>query len=186
MCEDALTLHQQTGTSQVIGGGARYAEDKIIQHDGCGEVVIQDFYADTFGKVYRLVLLLILSSSYPRPVIPSSFSFVFFSFFAFCCFYLGGASNQLNHRCSSCGNCKKQCKRDVKISGVIAKNGKWLAGANSNYGDTVVIKKTCAQNVKKICSSFMGNTNGKEPAELTTGPDDKVCLYNTSDISSNC
>ena len=84
VCEDALTLHQQAGTSQVIGGGARYAEDKIIQHDGCGEVVIQDFYADTFGKVYRLVLPLALSSSYPRPVISSSFSFLLFSFFAFC------------------------------------------------------------------------------------------------------
>ena len=130
----------------------------------------------------------------PRPILllpPSRhFLFVFLSpffllrfLFFFC---LGSASNQLKHRCSSCGNCKKQCKRDVKISGVIAKNGKWLAGANSNYGDTVVIKKTCTQNVKKICSSFMGNTNGNEPVELTTGPDEKVCLYNTSDISSNC
>lgn len=53
VCEDALTLLQESGTSYVIGGGAKSASDKIIQHNGKGTVVVTDFYANTFGKVYR-------------------------------------------------------------------------------------------------------------------------------------
>lgn len=173
--------HRRWGT---VRGGQNHPTRWLRR--GCDPGLLRRYVRQGLPVSFAPLPTLLLPSSYPHVVIPSSFPFFLFSFFAFCCFYLGGASNQLNHRCSSCGNCKKQCKRDVKISGVIAKNGKWLAGANSNYGDTVVIKKTCTQNVKKICSSFMGNTNGKEPVELTTGPDEKVCLYNTSDISSNC
>lgn len=50
---DALTIKQTSGTSNVIGGGAFHADDKIIQHNGGGTVNIKDFYAEDFGKVYR-------------------------------------------------------------------------------------------------------------------------------------
>ncbi|KAI5781565.1 pectate lyase [Geopyxis carbonaria] len=53
VCEDALTLLQSGGTSTITGGGARGAEDKVIQHNGLGTVVITDFYVDDFGKLYR-------------------------------------------------------------------------------------------------------------------------------------
>lgn len=53
VCEDALTIKQSSGTSYIIGGGARAAEDKVIQHNGGGTVSIRDFYVDDFGKLYR-------------------------------------------------------------------------------------------------------------------------------------
>lgn len=88
MCEDALTIKQTSGTSTVTGGGAKGAEDKVIQHNGGGTLIIKDFFVQDFGKLWR-----------------------------------------------SCGNCKSgQTKRVVEISGVVAKDGKLLAGANENYG----------------------------------------------------
>ncbi|KAI8816492.1 pectate lyase [Fimicolochytrium jonesii] len=52
VCEDALTL-KGDGNALVYGGGARAAEDKIIQHNGLGEVWIEKFSATDFGKLYR-------------------------------------------------------------------------------------------------------------------------------------
>ncbi|KAF8867680.1 pectate lyase-domain-containing protein [Infundibulicybe gibba] len=55
VCEDALTI-EQTGAndvSTVNGGGAFGAEDKIVQHNGAGRVVINNFFASDFGKLYR-------------------------------------------------------------------------------------------------------------------------------------
>jgi hypothetical protein len=55
VCEDALSIKGGTDSSvsTVIGGGARNADDKIIQHNGKGSVIIDGFYAETFGKLYR-------------------------------------------------------------------------------------------------------------------------------------
>ncbi|KAG9405274.1 hypothetical protein AC1031_004382 [Aphanomyces cochlioides] len=53
--EDALTIKGGSASSvtKIIGGGARSAEDKIIQHNGAGTVSIEGFYAQDFGKLYR-------------------------------------------------------------------------------------------------------------------------------------
>ncbi|GAB9477148.1 Pectate lyase [Globisporangium polare] len=55
VCEDALSIKggSASSVSKVIGGGARYAEDKVIQHNGPGSVSIDGFYAQDFGKLYR-------------------------------------------------------------------------------------------------------------------------------------
>lgn len=53
VCEDALTIKQESGVSYVIGGGAKGASDKVIQHNGGGTVNVQGFYATDFGKLYR-------------------------------------------------------------------------------------------------------------------------------------
>ncbi|KAH9156474.1 hypothetical protein LEN26_003239 [Aphanomyces euteiches] len=42
-----------SSVAKVIGGGARNADDKIIQHNGAGTVSIEGFYAQDFGKLYR-------------------------------------------------------------------------------------------------------------------------------------
>ncbi|KAG6623070.1 Polysaccharide lyase [Phytophthora cinnamomi] len=39
--------------TRVLGGGARYADDKVIQHNGLGTVIIDGFFAQDFGKLYR-------------------------------------------------------------------------------------------------------------------------------------
>lgn len=53
VCEDALTIKQTSGTSYVIGGGARGAEDKVLQHNGGGTLSISNFYVQDFAKLYR-------------------------------------------------------------------------------------------------------------------------------------
>ncbi|KAF7548390.1 hypothetical protein G7046_g8696 [Stylonectria norvegica] len=53
VCEDALTLKQESGTSHIIGGGAFHAADKIVQFNGRGTVEISNFYAEDYGKLVR-------------------------------------------------------------------------------------------------------------------------------------
>uniref|UniRef100_H3GY53 Probable pectate lyase F n=1 Tax=Phytophthora ramorum TaxID=164328 RepID=H3GY53_PHYRM len=55
VCEDALSIKggDASSVSRVLGGGARYADDKVIQHNGLGTVIIDGFYAQDFGKLYR-------------------------------------------------------------------------------------------------------------------------------------
>ncbi|KAH8826096.1 pectate lyase C [Flagelloscypha sp. PMI_526] len=53
VCEDAITIKQSSGTSRINYGGAKNADDKIVQHNGGGTVIINSFYAQDFGKVYR-------------------------------------------------------------------------------------------------------------------------------------
>ncbi|TQN65850.1 putative pectate lyase E [Colletotrichum shisoi] len=52
VCEDALTM-KGDGDGTVLGGGARGARDKVIQHDGRGTVTIVGFTVVDFGKLYR-------------------------------------------------------------------------------------------------------------------------------------
>ncbi|KAF5335226.1 hypothetical protein D9758_014769 [Tetrapyrgos nigripes] len=53
VCEDAITIKQTSGTSRINYGGAKNADDKIVQHNGGGTVIINSFYAENFGKLYR-------------------------------------------------------------------------------------------------------------------------------------
>ncbi|KAJ2914499.1 hypothetical protein MD484_g5900, partial [Candolleomyces efflorescens] len=53
VCEDAITIKQSSGTSRINYGGAKGASDKIVQHNGGGKVIINSFYAENFGKLYR-------------------------------------------------------------------------------------------------------------------------------------
>ena len=53
VCEDAITFLQSSGTSNIIGGGAFKASDKIVQFNGFGTVNIKNFYANDYGKVAR-------------------------------------------------------------------------------------------------------------------------------------
>jgi hypothetical protein len=53
--EDAATL-KGTNANQVMtidGGGAQKASDKIFQHNGPGTMIIRNFCAQDFGKLYR-------------------------------------------------------------------------------------------------------------------------------------
>jgi hypothetical protein len=37
VCEDAITIRQSSGTSTITGGGAKNADDKVVQHNGGGQ-----------------------------------------------------------------------------------------------------------------------------------------------------
>lgn len=53
--EDAATFtsESESDVMTVRCGGARQAADKIFQHNGRGTVIIDTFFAEGFGKVYR-------------------------------------------------------------------------------------------------------------------------------------
>jgi len=53
VCEDAVTIKQKSGTSRINYGGAKGASDKVVQHNGGGKVIINSFYVQDFGKLYR-------------------------------------------------------------------------------------------------------------------------------------
>ncbi|KAL4155484.1 hypothetical protein PRNP1_007594 [Phytophthora ramorum] len=55
VCEDALSIKGGTASSvsTVTGGGARSADDKVIQHNGLGSVKIDGFYGEDISKLYR-------------------------------------------------------------------------------------------------------------------------------------
>lgn len=55
VCEDAFTIKNQDAgaTTNVIGGGAFGAEDKVLQHNGAGTMSISGFTVGSFGKLYR-------------------------------------------------------------------------------------------------------------------------------------
>ncbi|WQF88935.1 Putative Cellulose-binding domain, fungal, pectate lyase PlyH/PlyE, pectin lyase/virulence factor [Colletotrichum destructivum] len=53
VCEDAITLKQDSGSSTIIGGGAFKASDKVVQFNGRGTVTIRDFYVEDYGKLVR-------------------------------------------------------------------------------------------------------------------------------------
>ncbi|QRW24146.1 pectate lyase [Rhizoctonia solani] len=116
LLESGATLSQSSGTTTITGGGAKNADDKVIQHNGGGLVKIDSYCVQDFGKLYR-----------------------------------------------SCGNCSTQVKREVQISNIIARNGKVLAGVNSNYGDVATIdtKTNSYTSVKSICNTYQGNDKSR-------------------------
>lgn len=88
----------------------------------------------------------------------------------------------------SCGNCSTQYKRSVIINDVdVTAPMNSIVGINSNYGDTAALRKVRIHgdgNKKiKTCVRFEGNSSGKEPKELGTGPDGTSCKFVSSDIS---
>ncbi|PSN73814.1 pectin lyase-like protein, partial [Corynespora cassiicola Philippines] len=52
VCEDAITA-LRAGTVRITGGGAQNADDKVVQANGRGEVIIRDYTVVNVGKVYR-------------------------------------------------------------------------------------------------------------------------------------
>jgi len=137
--EDAATQKgSKSGQVMTInGGGARAAADKVFQHNGPGTMVIENFFVDGFGKLYR-----------------------------------------------SCGNCSKQFQRTVRISNVIARSGKALAGVNQNYNDSATFSNITIVGSSKpsICDRYQGNNTGAEPTKIGSGIAPPWCNYASSDI----
>ncbi|KAG9081302.1 hypothetical protein FRC06_005659 [Ceratobasidium sp. 370] len=53
VCEGAITIKQTSGQSNIIGGGAKGAENEVIQHNGGGTVKIDSYCVQNFGYMYR-------------------------------------------------------------------------------------------------------------------------------------
>jgi pectate lyase len=64
----------------------------------------------------------------------------------------------------SCGNCSSQCKRNVYIEGVTARDGGEVAGINLNYGDTATLRNVCTD-ADHPCVFYNGCAGGCEPSK---------------------
>jgi pectate lyase len=54
VCDDAVTaVSGSSGTVTIDGGGARGAHDKLFQDNSHGKFIIQNFYGERLGKMYR-------------------------------------------------------------------------------------------------------------------------------------
>ena len=53
--EDAATFRASnaSATMTIECAGAKHASDKVLQHNGPGTMIVRQFYADDFGKLYR-------------------------------------------------------------------------------------------------------------------------------------
>lgn len=88
----------------------------------------------------------------------------------------------------SCGNCRTQVKRTIVLTDIdITAPLKAVVGVNANYGDTATLSRIRVhgdpRKKTKTCVRFKGNSTGKEPTELGTGPDAKTCKFKASDIT---
>lgn len=154
VCEDAISIKNDKAGSQswIIGGGAYHASDKVVQHNGCGTVNIINYVSTQRHLSYLL----------PCPYILCPYILLFLDHDNRSLTKLKQYVEDYGKLYRSCGNCSKQCKRNVYIEGVTAKNGDLLVGINSNYGDTATIKNTCSD-AKTKCQMFKGCAGGCEP-----------------------
>ncbi|MGR3935527.1 pectate lyase [Streptomyces sp. BRA346] len=139
--EDAATFRGTGKTYNVIGGGARKAEDKIFQFNGGGMLNISNFAGQDFSTFVR-----------------------------------------------SCGNCSSQYKRTINVTNTeITAPGKVIGGINTNYGDSLTLRKITIlkDSSKKIvpCQKYIGNNTGKEPTKNGSNADGTYCKYSSSDIT---
>jgi len=88
----------------------------------------------------------------------------------------------------SCGNCSSQYKRTINVTNTeITAPGKVIGGINTNYGDSLTLRKITivGDSSKKIvpCQKHIGNNTGKEPTTNGSGPDGSYCKYAASDVT---
>ncbi|NBM18100.1 hypothetical protein GUY61_21305 [Streptomyces sp. GC420] len=87
----------------------------------------------------------------------------------------------------SCGNCSTQYKRSVVLNTVeVTAPATRLAGINTNYGDTAVLRGVTiiGDSSRRIvpCQKYIGNNTGKEPTTNGSDADGTHCDYSSSDI----
>ena len=88
----------------------------------------------------------------------------------------------------SCGNCSSQYKRTINVSNTeITAPGKVIGGINTNYGDSLTLRKVTivGDSSKKIvpCQKYIGNNTGKEPTKNGADADGTYCKYSSSDLT---
>ena len=85
----------------------------------------------------------------------------------------------------ACGNCTTSYQRHVVIDNVILDGAKYVAGINTNWGDTATFTRITLINGTNthICAEYQGVPKGSEPPYLGDGQGDAYCHYSLSDIT---
>jgi hypothetical protein len=96
-------------------------------------------------------------------------------------FYLKGAGKLYR----GCGNCTNSYQRHVVIDNVIVDDVDYVAGINSNWGDTATIRRVTVLNASSIhvCAKYKGVAKGSEPSYLGDGWNDANCNVSQSDVT---
>ncbi len=96
-------------------------------------------------------------------------------------FYLKGSGKLYR----GCGNCTNSYQRHVVIDNVIVDDVDYIAGINSNWGDTATITRVTVYNNTSIhvCAKYKGVAKGSEPSYLGDGWNDANCKVRQSDIT---
>lgn len=157
MCEDAATFKQKSGTSYVNGGGARNADDKVLQHNGGGTVAVKNFMAQNVGKVYRSCGN--CDTQYARK---STFTNIKVSKAK----VVAGVNGNLGGKLS-----------------VPMVEGMWVGKKLIwSFPDSTSISSSCLLDTP-ACWLYKGNDSGAEPSKTASAPDGKVCA--TSAVKSS-
>lgn len=61
--------------------------------------------------------------------------------------------------------CSSQCKRNVYVEGVTARNGGEVVGINQNFGDTATLINVCTD-AKEACWIYDGCAGGCSPKKV--------------------
>jgi hypothetical protein len=96
-------------------------------------------------------------------------------------FYLKGSGKLYR----GCGNCTNSYQRHVVIDNVILDDVDYVAGINSNWGDTATITRVTVYNNSSIhvCAKYKGVAKGSEPSYLGDGWNDANCKVRQSDVT---
>jgi hypothetical protein len=157
VCEDAITIKQKSGTSNIVGVELKTPTTRSCSTTGAVRALQLPSLAQTLTGSCRTRQdrLVLRSGLWKALSLVRQLLHVGFPVFA--------PAPCLTWELGS------QYKRTVAISNVIAKNGKLLAGVNSNYGDvaTITTSSNSYTSLKSVCDTFQGNNSGKEPTTLT-------------------
>lgn len=75
----------------------------------------------------------------------------------------------------SCGNCDKQVARHSTFTNIrVTDKSSVVAGINANLGDTTLVKDSCILKGGS-CWLYKGNSDGKEPTKIGSGPSGTAC-----------
>lgn len=76
----------------------------------------------------------------------------------------------------SCGNCGTQHARRSTFTNIkVDVKSSVVAGINSNLGDSTLVTNSCVLK-GAVCWLYQGNSNGKEPTKVGSGPDGSACV----------
>lgn len=84
-----------------------------------------------------------------------------------------------------CGNCSTSHQRHVRIDNVVLDGAKYVAGINSNWGDTATLRNVTLINGRNthVCAKYKGVPKGSEPSYLGDGINDANCRFTAADIT---
>ncbi|MFC7484995.1 pectate lyase [Luedemannella flava] len=83
-----------------------------------------------------------------------------------------------------CGNCTNSYQRHVVVTNVLLNKASYVAGINTNWGDTATLRQIYVKGSSSIhaCAMYQGVAKGSEPTYLGDGVNNAYCRFTSADI----